>query len=356
MDKMTHLKFNLNNFLMALSLPLDNTIQPNINGVKYESRRVSYIALRVSILAQLDASYKSDVFSYALLIKNKTTKENVTKFPFNNTDINSNEIVQNIIQLSLKIEEMIEISSNVIINKQEIINTILKDSTILVSIKELFNELSNETTFWLNLTSPYQLPFLIFNLLEDFTMELDYGTLIEISEVMSEVVANYSGIKYDQNIVLLLDKMCKLYNMDQKDRSRMLVSFHFYDIGKLVIDKELFLKKENLQEFEKEIFQSIPYFTSTIITQMFGFDDIAQLSSRCFEKIDGTGYPYKLQANQISLKNMILSIVVIYKALQENKTYRKKYDKDTTKKILDKYALNKKIESSVLDDFMSLIE
>lgn len=356
MDKMTHLKFNLNNFLMALSSPLDNTITANKNGVKFESRRVSYIALKISVLAQLEPSYKSDIFSYALLIKNNITKENIQKFPFNNSDIETNEIVNNIIQIALQIEDMLKISSNVIVNKQEIMSTILEDKTLLATPKELFYQLAQENTFWLEINSLYQLPFLIFNLLEDFTIELEYEKLIALSEVISKVVANYTHTNYNQYLVSILHKMCKLYNMDQKDTSRMIVSFYLYDIGKLFVDKELFIKKEVLDRYEKEIFQSIPYFTSTIITQMFGFDDIAQLSSRCFEKLDGTGYPYKLQASQISLKNMILSIIVIYKALEENKTYRKRYDKSTIKAILKEYANSKKIESSILDDFISFIE
>ena len=70
MDKMTHVKFNLNNFLMAYSLPLDATIDANKYKIPYASRRVSYISLKLGILSNLNASQKSDIFSYALVVKN----------------------------------------------------------------------------------------------------------------------------------------------------------------------------------------------------------------------------------------------------------------------------------------------
>lgn len=348
MDKLTHAKFNLNNFLIAFSTALDNTITPNKYDIKYSSKRVGYIALRLANLSNLDQSYCSDIFSYAIICKNSiaVNKTNINKFPFNNTNITTNKIILSIINISLIIEENIKVENNIIINKQDIIN--------LIGNETPFKILSTDITFWLDLTQASHLSFYIFNYLQDFTVELSYVKLIELSQTINNIVNNY----IDNTNSIDMSKKCKdiskLYSLDEKDYSRMIIGLYLHNLGKLFISKDILVQKKKLSLDQYDIVKSIPYFTNLTIQQIFGFDDIAKHCSTYCEKLDGSGYPYGLKSNALSLKDRILSILTIYQALVEKRSYRIAYNHEEAISILKNESKLGKLDITVIEDFEKL--
>ena len=354
MDKMTHAKFNLNTFLMVLSTPLDRTINKNINNISYDSRRVAYSSLRLASMLGLDNSYVADLFSYAILYKNKIMQKNISLFPFENNDVTQHLELKAILDLAVEIENNIKIEDNIIVNKREIIAFIKSDNALEENLKSTFLLLSEDISYWLDLTSESQLPFYIFRYLQDFTKEIEYDVLIKMSEVFSKLASEYSSNSYNPLIVEKLTQMCELYSMDNKDKSRMIISFYLASIGKLFISEELFVKMDTLEEYEEDLFKSIPYFTNSILQQIDGFDDINKLSATCYEQLDGNGYPYKLRANNLSLKNRLLSIVIIYKALVEKKRYRDAFSHDEAIVLLNEYANVGKLDQTIINDFAKI--
>lgn len=345
MDKMTHTKFNLNNFLMAFSEPLDRTIKSNIYGIEYSSKRVAYIALRIASIYKLVPEDISDIFSYAIVCKNNITQNSLETFPFNCDNILQKEKIVSIVEFALKIENNINIQNNIIVNKDKIIEDFTNND-----IRVLFDEVS----FWYDLTSTSQLPFFIFSHLSDFTMELSFDRLIILSKTINNIVYDYTNRNYDNQIDEKAKLVTKYYQFDEKDSSRFIIASLLSNIGYLHIPKELIEKKDKLTKAELEIFQSVPYHTKNILTQVFGFDDIAQLGGYVYERLDGSGYPYKIKSNNLSLKNRILSILVIYQALQEDRSYRTKYNTMEMKDILDNMVLDNHLDGTILKDILGI--
>jgi len=341
MDKLTHAKFNLNNFLIALSDAIDNTIPKNKNNISYSSKRIAYISIKIALKLKFEPSYISDIFSYSVIYNNPIAIENINQFPFINGSetIKNHKLLNEIVKVAYEIEQNIDIKYNIVINKDEIIKHIPNN----------FLSVFEDTIFWLDLSSNCHLPFYIFNNLQEFTQELEYTKLINLSEIINKISSQHSVTKND--IGKKCEKILKYYNFDNKDYSRLIISVNLHNIGKLFIPKELFIKDTKLTSQEYDIIKSIPYFTSLVIQQIFGFDDIDQLSSRFCEKLDGSGYPYKLKANNLSLKNRIISILTIYQALREDKSYRKAYTHSKAIDILKEDAILGKVDMSIVEDF-----
>ena len=346
MDKMTHTKFNLNNFLMAFSDPLDNIISSNRYGIKYSSKRVAYIALKLATITKFSPSLISDIFSYAIICKNSIALNNIENIPFNSIDINKEKSLLDIIDISIQIEENLNIKDNIIINKDEIISKFGSEDT-----KELFDEIS----FWYDLTSISQLPFFIFSYLSDFTMELQFDKLINLAKVFNDIVYDFTNRKYENSIDQKATKIAQYYQFDKKDSARFIVATLFGNIGYLNIPNKLITKSTPLTQNELEIFQSVPYHTKNILTQIFGFDDIAQLGGYIYERLDGSGYPYKVQGNNLSLKNRVLTILNIYQALQEDRVYRIKYSKDKIKDILNQMVDDGYLDGTIVVDILNIL-
>jgi len=351
MDKMTHVKFNFNNFLMGISGALNNIEDNNRFDVSYESKRVAYIALKLTNYMNFEPEHFSDMFSYSVLYLFVHDKSDLERLPFIDSNIYTNESYEEIIQLAIEIEKNLEVKNNFIMNKSLIKDIVLGNKSYSDSLKESFDDLSTDMTFWLDLMQDCQLPFFIYNFLQDFTIEISYEKLIELSEVINKIVYNYTDNQNASTIGIKCKSICEVYSMDDKDTSRMVLASNFHSLGKLFVSKEVFLKNTKLNDIEYDSIKSIPYFTASILKQIFGFDDIAKLCSTYAEKLDGSGYPYELEASYLSLKDRILSILVIYQALVEQRVYRKKYTHNEAIQILRDEAKLGKIDKTIVEDF-----
>ncbi|WP_317051127.1 HD-GYP domain-containing protein [Clostridium neonatale] len=78
-----------------------------------------------------------------------------------------------------------------------------------------------------------------------------------------------------------------------------------------------------------------------------GLDDIRDIAALHHEKLDGTGYPFKLKDSEISLEVRIVAIADIISALVGKRSYKGEFPKETVISILSDMALNNKIDSDI---------
>lgn len=350
MDKMTHVKFNLDNFLLSLSSSLDNCVDNNIYKVAYSSLRIVYISLKIAEYNQVEKENLSDMLAYIIMMKHYTKEEILTKFPLNNKDFFETKLLKDIIMLSSEVENNLELHGDFTINKSHVIECV-ENLSIDEIVKENFFYLADMESFWLDLTS-LRLPFFILDLLEDNTMEISYEDLLKIANMISQIVYKYSNRKYNDRIIENLSKMSKVYLFDKKDTSRILLCGYFYNIGILKIPQRLLVKEGKLDEVEYETIKSIPYFTKEILSMVYGFDDLAKLSATFQERIDGSGYPYRLEGNELALKDRLLAVAILDQALSEERSYRKPLNENERIEILLKLGQEGQLDISIVKDFI----
>ena len=121
----------------------------------------------------------------------------------------------------------------------------------------------------------------------------------------------------------------------------MLEASQLHDIGKVAIPDSILLKPARLTQVEFDVMK-----THTIIgcnavqramelTEYSDFLNIAtQIALFHHEKWDGTGYPNKLQGENIPLPARIMAIVDVYDALVSKRHYKEKMDHSEAMKML----------------------
>ena len=99
-----------------------------------------------------------------------------------------------------------------------------------------------------------------------------------------------------------------------------------HDIGKTQIPQEILNKPGKLTDEEYEIMKEHAMIGYQILKEQ---PDIPLRSAHCalqhHERLDGTGYPRRLKADQIHLFGQIVGIADVYDALTSNRVYRKGY-------------------------------
>ena len=94
-----------------------------------------------------------------------------------------------------------------------------------------------------------------------------------------------------------------------------------HDLGKLSISNKILDKKAKLTD-GMEGRKGHPGFTRKILEQIGPFHEIAIVAGEHHEKLDGSGYPNRLRARDLSIESRIVAVADVYGALSEDRPYR----------------------------------
>jgi HD-GYP domain-containing protein (c-di-GMP phosphodiesterase class II) len=107
------------------------------------------------------------------------------------------------------------------------------------------------------------------------------------------------------------------------NRTRMLYrAAMLHDLGKLRVPNTVLDKPGKLTPEEWTIVQEHPGLTRQILERISHFAELAVVAGNHHEKLDGTGYPAGLRADQLSLDSRILTLADIFGSLTELRPYR----------------------------------
>jgi putative nucleotidyltransferase with HDIG domain len=95
-----------------------------------------------------------------------------------------------------------------------------------------------------------------------------------------------------------------------------------HDLGKLSISNKILDKTSKLTDAEWDIVKQHPGLTRRILEQIAPFQEIAIVAGEHHEKLDGSGYPNRLTAKDLSLESRIIAVADVYSALSEDRPYR----------------------------------
>jgi HD-GYP domain-containing protein (c-di-GMP phosphodiesterase class II) len=95
-----------------------------------------------------------------------------------------------------------------------------------------------------------------------------------------------------------------------------------HDIGKLGISSRVLDKPSPLTPLELARMRDHPQLTRRILERVPGLRDVALLASAHHERLDGSGYPYALTADELTMPMRVLAVADVYDALTCDRPYR----------------------------------
>jgi HD-GYP domain-containing protein (c-di-GMP phosphodiesterase class II) len=96
-----------------------------------------------------------------------------------------------------------------------------------------------------------------------------------------------------------------------------------HDIGKLSLPSAILQKPGPLDDDEYEVVKLHPTRGEELLLELGGFDEsVTRLVLDHHERLDGTGYPRGLQADELDLATRILAVCDVYDALVSERVYR----------------------------------
>ncbi|MFP4491457.1 MAG: HD-GYP domain-containing protein [Spirochaetaceae bacterium] len=401
---MRPITFNLNDFLLSLSFALDFVEMDILGASSNHSKRVGLIAVKMGKLFGLDESELFDLCSFSILHDNGLSEEvlhrkitlsekekctirglekyfdhceygerNLVNFPFqtDHTDIvkyhherydgggvygiegENIPFPAQLIALADTVDNLFHFEKTDVENRKSIRDFIekRKGSWYSKKVGEAFLELSDPPGFWLELQNPF-----IYKSIKDYiparSSELTWREVLKISRVFSRIIDSKSKFtfRHSSGIEEKAATMAEYYGFDEERYYKLLVAASLHDLGKLVIPNSILNKPGSLEEEEYELIQTHAFYTRKGLEELHTFDDICSWASNHHERLDGSGYPYRLEAPSLGFEDRLLMCLDIYQALTEDRPYRAALSHGKAANILRELAREGKIDAQVTRD------
>ncbi|NMP31905.1 HD-GYP domain-containing protein [Thalassotalea sp. M1531] len=160
-------------------------------------------------------------------------------------------------------------------------------------------------------------------------------------------------LEHSVSVSVLVAIFSRHLNLDKRLAKEISVGAFLHDVGKIKIPDNILNKPSRLTDDEFEIMKTHVNHSIDIINQTPGLSDVSlEVAALHHEKLNGSGYPYQLAADDISLYGRMITICDIFDALTADRVYKKGYCHVKAFNILRKLASTNELDAELVDKFI----
>jgi HD-GYP domain-containing protein (c-di-GMP phosphodiesterase class II) len=166
----------------------------------------------------------------------------------------------------------------------------------------------------------------------------DDDRLDRIAEAFARVIDAKSPFTatHSQRVAEIVDGIASVLGFDEAERRTLRRASLLHDIGKLAISNLVLDKPGRLTDEEFAAIKTHPMYTLRILERAPCFADLADLATNHHEKLDGSGYPRGLDADDLDLAMRVLAVADVYEALTADRPYRDPLPVEEALAIIDR--------------------
>ena len=128
-----------------------------------------------------------------------------------------------------------------------------------------------------------------------------------------------------------------------------------HDIGKFVFPDSILKGNSRLTDEEYEIVKMHPFHGAQVLSQIEGYGPVANIVLAHHERMDGTGYPNGMPADNIPLIARIISVADTYDVMTSRDSYRKPVTSQTAIAELRRVS-GTQLDGHFVEIFVSILE
>lgn len=156
-------------------------------------------------------------------------------------------------------------------------------------------------------------------------------------------------------VLKMLKKIGKKMKLKKKDLLQAEMALYISEIAKLRIPDKVILKREKLTKEEYGMIQKHPILAYKMIEKIKELKKVGEIVKAHHEKYDGTGYPYKLKAEEIPVEARIIHLSDSYDAMTSERPYKTALSKEkAVEEILSQKG--KQFDPQVVDAFINELD
>jgi len=156
---------------------------------------------------------------------------------------------------------------------------------------------------------------------------------------------------------IYLSMFASYLNIDKAIIQEMALGAFLHDVGKVMVPDDILHKPGKLTDSEFYIMKTHANHTVDIFEKTRGLSQISyEVAAYHHEKIDGTGYPFKIKGDRLSKYCRMMAICDIFDALTANRCYKEGFSRDKAFSILRSLTTdNHHLDSELVEHFIKAI-
>ena len=195
-----------------------------------------------------------------------------------------------------------------------------------------------DAQFWTSVVSPEVESQVLSLVPTEWVRDVDEQGLDEIAQAFADIIDAKSPFTFRHSSGVSMYAVAigqQLgFSPDAIVRTRRAGLLH--DIGKVGVSNRILDKNGPLDAAERAAIEQHPVYTWEILRRVSVFADFARQAATHHEKLDGSGYPWNLDADELDLPSRALAVADIYEALTANRPYRDGMSVDKALGILER--------------------
>ena len=146
----------------------------------------------------------------------------------------------------------------------------------------------------------------------------------KLLDYLYNMMPNEDELTFTQclNAALFSGTVSGLINMDEHSKRILILCGFYYDIGKLQLPYQLLWKRGKLTPEEFNIMKTHPIVGYNMVCRLNLNEHVKNAVIMHHERLDGSGYPYRLEGQRIDVYARYIAIVDAYIAMASPRSYR----------------------------------
>lgn len=242
-----------------------------------------------------------------------------------------------IIHLADRVDVLLEPNTYILYQRESILKALerLAGTIFDPDLVTLLKEISSKESFWLDLTSPF-----LFRRLWEYPLpplvSTDNQVLLELGNLFASIIDAKSRFthRHSRGVAQVAEALAADMGFSAEEQVLMRVAGLLHDLGKLSVPDEILEKTGPLTPEEFAIMRQHTYYTYRILQEAGIPDPIPDWAAYHHEKLNGSGYPFRLDGSRLSPGARLMAVADTFTALREDRPYRPGMERPQIEKIM----------------------
>ncbi len=147
--------------------------------------------------------------------------------------------------------------------------------------------------------------------------------VVSYLETLADLVDAYQApVEHGSAIARWAVAMANELGLDEFTQRRCDLAARLHDVGKVAVPVQILTKAERLTPEEWQFILAHPAQGELLVSAVPGMRQVAEIIGQHHERLDGTGYPKGLRANEICIEAQILSVCDAFASMRTDRPYR----------------------------------
>ncbi|MDT8903217.1 HD-GYP domain-containing protein [Anaeroselena agilis] len=257
-----------------------------------------------------------------------------------------------IINLADTFEVLINDGRYILDQREDILAAIVRHSGSQFDpdLVEALGEAAYKDSFWFDLATPHYFDHFFHSLQSHGQVRLNIDGLLGAAEIFATIVDRTSRFTatHSRTVAAVASFLAGVKGYSDTETKIMRVAGLLHDLGKLTVPNQILEKPGKLTPREFTVIKQHAYYTHRILTQVDGFELIAEWAAFHHETLDGTGYPFRIPPANLRLGCRIVAVADVYAALREDRPYRPSMPLSDVEKIMLDMAAARRLDADIV--------